>query len=112
MDHLATLLLDRAKIERGTVGWRMPGLLEELAPRDGKQFVIAVGFALGDRPVTLVAGRVERAAGVRQKHLQRALMSSEEEDAGAASGGHGRDGTAMRPPYWAAVHAVRLPEAR
>ena len=69
-----------------------PGLLLELAPRDGLETLArAVRLALRDRPVAHVALREVRPARVREQHLEpavRAARPAVEQDPGARSFAH------------------------
>ena len=68
----------------------------------GRQLVVVVGLALRDRPVPEVAAREERAARMREEHLETAVAVAVEEDPGA-------DPPAHRPlPSARSVAAVAL----
>ena len=77
-----------AELQQGTVRDRVPGLLGELAPRDGEQRLVAVRLALRDRPGPGVTLREIRTARVRQQCFQSPRGPAVEHDPGTDAGPH------------------------
>ncbi len=81
-DGLAARLADRAERpeRRGEVE---PGLLAELAPGGVERFLAGFGLALGDGPGAVVLLRPERAAGMNEEYLDRAVATAVRQEPGA-----------------------------
>jgi hypothetical protein len=76
----------------------MAGFLLEFAAGDRDQLLVAVGLALRDRPVALVARAEERAARVTEQHLEATVPRPEQEDPGAGPLRHGATIADLRWP--------------
>src|SRR4029079_6168776 len=94
VDDLAALLLDVAERMEGT-GRRHSVLLLELTLRRGERVFAFFRLPLGDGPGAQVLLRPERAAGMDEEHLERAVLPPVHQEAGAGAR-HGPNSTTGR----------------